>query len=268
MNLELLTQNVIRIAEKAGKYLLQERGSVTVEEIGVKGQGDFVSRIDHSSEELIRTELLRLLPESVVMAEEDSPDACGDRWRWIVDPLDGTLNYLQGLPIYAVSIALEDRTSTLKSWGEISLGVIHLPSLGLTYDAWRNGGARKNGNAITVRKNNDLKRVVTATGFPFRNRDILDKYLRVFGEIFLKTANIRRIGSAAADLAWVAEGVFDGFWETNLHPWDVAAGEILIEEAGGLITDFWGQPVLETCWVVCGNKLAYQALREVIGTVF
>ncbi|HEB83959.1 MAG TPA: inositol monophosphatase, partial [Bacteroidetes bacterium] len=133
MNLQLLTRDVTLLARQAGAYLRQERDSIREEEIGVKGQGDLVSRVDRTSERMLREGLLSLLPDSVVMAEEESPDAGGGDWRWIVDPLDGTLNYLQGLPVYAVSIALEDRRSHPEGWGELVLGVIHLPSLDLMY---------------------------------------------------------------------------------------------------------------------------------------
>ncbi len=264
MNLQLLTRDVTLLARQAGAYLRQERDSIREEEIGVKGQGDLVSRVDRTSERMLREGLLSLLPDSVVMAEEESPDAGGGDWRWIVDPLDGTLNYLQGLPVYAVSIALEDRRSHPEGWGELVLGVIHLPSLDLMYDAWRGGQARRNGRIIRVRPRRDLSRSTLATGFPFRNHDVLDPYLSVFRDIFVQVANIRRMGSAAADLAWVADGTFDGFWECGLNPWDVAAGTVLIEEAGGIITDFWGRGPLETGWVIGGNRVSYEALQPVI----
>ncbi len=266
MDLQTLTTQVAGIATAAGEYLLEERKRIAYGDIDVKGQGDFVSRADHTSEEMIREALETLLPGSVVMGEEDSPDATSEGWRWIVDPLDGTTNYLQGLPIYAVSIALEDRTTLKKgrTWGELKLGVTYLPRLDDMYTALAGGGAYKNGSPIRISPKEDLSRFTLATGFPFHSHQHLDNYLAIFRDIFLQVGNIRRAGAACADLAWVAEGVFDGFWEMGLKPWDMAAGLVLIREAGGVATDFWNGDPLDNGWLVGGNRIAYEALRKVV----
>ncbi len=262
MNLELLTRDTIILARQAGAFLLAERDRIGEGDIGIKGQGDLVSTADHTSEAMLRDGLTALIPGSVFMGEEESPEATGGEWRWVVDPLDGTSNYLQGLPVYAVSIALEDHRGLNEEWGPIVIGVVHEPVLDTVYDAYAGGGARRNGKPIRVRSRRELDRCVLATGFPFRNHAEMEPYFNVFKEILPKVANIRRIGSAAADLAWVADGTFDGFWEIGNCPWDIAAGKLLIEEAGGRITDFWGDDPLYTGWTLAGNRVAYEALLE------
>jgi len=264
-----LTSDVISCVHEAGRFLQKERLRIDEADIGIKGPGDFVSQADRTAESMLKERLLRILPGSVFMGEENSPDVSGgDGWRWIVDPLDGTTNYLQGIPIYAISVALEDRRKIKSNWGDITLAVVHLPELDLTFDAIRGGGARKNGAAIQVRQISDFSRVVLATGFPFRNKDVVDQYLAVFKSMTLKVGNIRRIGSAAVDLAWLASGTFDGFWEVGLKPWDIAAGILLIEEAGGIVTDFRGGNPLENGWIVAGSKNVYDVLFEVINEHF
>lgn len=259
-----LSIQTAELAVKAGVLLKEMRESITVDEIQLKGQGDFVSRADRTSEELLTEGLEKLLLGSVVMAEEESPNASGGEYRWIVDPLDGTTNYLSGFPIYAVSIGLEDRSVLDEGWGEVVMGVVHLPALGITYRASRNRGAYKNGTKFVMRTPKELSRSVLATGFPFHTYNYMDRYLAVFKEIFPKIANIRRMGAAAADLAWVAEGSFNGFWEFGLHPWDMAAGICLIKEAGGMVSDFWGGNPLGKGWMVTGYKEAYTELLELV----
>ncbi len=265
MNLDSLTKEVISLARTAGDYLKNERSKINYDSIGIKGQGDFVSHADRTSERMLCEGLTRLLPGSVFMGEEESPDAEGGEWRWVVDPLDGTMNYIQGLPIYAVSIALEHHNNRESGWGDIVAGVIFIPELNICYHAIKDAGAWKDGKQIKTRDYNaDLSRAVLATGFPYRNQDVLDQYLDVFRAISPKVANIRRIGSACADLAWVADGTFDGFWEVGLKPWDIAAGILLIQEAGGVVSDFWYGNPLETGWIVAGTQLVYKELVDAI----
>ncbi len=267
MDLKNLTDDVITLAKQAGDYLQDVQNKILAEDISEKGQGDLVSHADHTSESILREGLQKILPGSIVMGEEDSPDASGGEFRWIVDPLDGTLNYLQGIPVYAVSIALE-RAQKGKEWGDPVIGVIHVPALKNTYSGWSRGGAWKNGKRLLMQEPPSIQRAVLATGFPFKNRDQLDTYLSAFGEIFRQVANVRRIGSAACDLAWVAEGVFHGFWEMGLKPWDIAAGALLIQEAGGVITDFWKNPVLSTCWPIAATYDLHEFLYKILNKNF
>ena len=264
MDLEKLTRDVIDLAREVGDWLREERARIVESDVEVKGQGDFVSHADRNAEERLTAGLTALLPGSVVMAEEFAPEARGGEWRWIVDPLDGTSNYLQGLPVYAVSIGLEDRRGNPEGFGPRVLGVVYVPALNTMYDAWLGGGAHRNGSPIHVRGNRDLKRAVIATAFPFRERHMIDGYLSLFRHLYPNIADFRRIGAAAADLCWVADGTFDGYFEMDLKPWDLAAGSLIIEEAGGQVTDWWGDDVLGSGWVVCGTPTTFTALRETI----
>jgi len=264
MDLELLTASVCAIAEEVGKFLTSEQASLSELEIEEKGQGDFVSRVDRHAEVMLTQRLSALLPGSVVMGEEHSPHATGDSFRWIVDPLDGTTNYLAGLPVYAISIGLEDRRGVASGFGPILLGVVHLPALGQMYSAARDNGASRNGKGIRVNTTRNLLRAILATGMPFRERHLFDDYLTLLRELFPRISDIRRIGSAAADLCWVADGTFDGYFEMDLKPWDLAAGALIVQEAGGIVTDWWGDDCLQTGWVLAGSQAAYDAARSVI----
>ncbi|MCB2213514.1 inositol monophosphatase [bacterium] len=263
-DLQTLTARVIELVREVGEYVRGERERVQASEIEIKGQGDYVSRVDRESEDRLRTGLTAMLPGSTFMGEEDSPDARGGDWRWIVDPIDGTANYLAGLPTWSISVALEDRRENPDFFGPLTLGVVAEPALNVIYDAWRGGGARKNGDPIHVSADRPLEHGIVATAFPFRRRQKLEDYLKLFTEIYPLVSDFRRIGSAAADLCWVADGTFDGYFEMGLKPWDVAAGALIIEEAGGKISDWWGKPVCETGWTVTGNAHAYDTLRAII----
>lgn len=264
--LKLLTETR-RLTREAGTLLRAERELIESRHIEVKGQGDLVSRADRMAEDLLREGLTKLLPGSVVMGEETSPHERGGEWRWIVDPLDGTANYLHGIPVYAVSVALEDRRLDPKAFGPRILGIVHDPVTDTTWDAIRGDGAKKNGRPIHVREKLPLDRSLIATGFPFRVRDQVDEYVEIFKRLYPKIGDMRRIGTAAEDLAWVADGTFDGFYEMDLKPWDLAAGALIIEESGGIITDWWGNDVLETGWVVCGNAHTFPVILEAIREV-
>jgi myo-inositol-1(or 4)-monophosphatase len=264
MNLQVLTFDVMTLARRVGAFLKEERKGITFRDISVKGQGDFASRADIGAERILVEGLTAILPGSVVMAEEENQTTVEADWRWIVDPLDGTSNYLQGFPFYAISIALEDRRMHPEGFGQRVIGVVYLPEMDLMYDAFAGGGARKNNEIIRVSSTRDIDRAIVATAFPFRLRDSLDDYYKIFKTLFAQISDFRRIGSAAADLAWVADGTLDGYFEMDLKPWDLAAGALLIEEAGGIITDWWDSDPIETGWVVCGNRMTYEAQKKVI----
>lgn len=264
MNLEGLTHEVMDLAREVGLWLKEERSRIGDEQIEVKGQGDFVSHADRHAEERITAGLTAMLPGSIVMAEEFTPNARGGEFRWIVDPLDGTANYLAGLPAYAVSVGLEDRRDNPEGFGKRLLGVVYVAGLDQMYDAWLGGGARKNGQTIRVHASRELKRSMIATAFPFRERHMIDGYLALFRDLYPKIADFRRIGAAAADLCWVADGTFDGYFEMDLKPWDLAAGSLIIEEAGGIVSDWWREDVLNTGWVACGTPAAYKEIMTTI----
>jgi myo-inositol-1(or 4)-monophosphatase len=203
-----------------------------------KSSADFVTEVDRASEAKITEVIRSRFPEGVIVGEELTPEdmLSADGATFIVDPLDGTTNFLHGFPHYAISIGVM-RSSTL-----IAAVVVNVPR-GDVFTALAGGGAKMNGQAIRVSSIDSTSRALIGTGFPFKNHDLLDIYSRQFVEISRHTSGIRRAGSAALDLADVACGRFDGFWELVLAPWDVAAGILLVREAGGLVTDLDGKSI-------------------------
>jgi len=263
-DLKSLTENVIQLVLEVGEYVRTERERIDASDIEIKGRGDFVSHADREAEDRLRAGLQALLPNSSVMGEEASPEERSGLWRWIVDPIDGTANYLAGLPVYAISVGLEDRRESPENFGPIVIGVVGQPGLDVMYDAYQDGGARKNGQAIHGATERPLDQSTIATAFPFRRRENIEDYRDLFRAIYPRIADFRRIGSAASDLCWVADGTFDGYFEMGLKPWDVAAGSLIIKEAGGQISDWWGKHVCENGWVVTGSSQTYHMLRSII----
>jgi len=214
-------------------FLKNEIKNIKVSDIESKGVNDFVTYVDKTSENRLVSELRKILPEAGFIAEENSKLKKQINYNWIIDPLDGTTNYIHGLPVYSISIAL------LKG-EEILSGVVYEINQQECFYAWQNGGAYLNGHKIQTSNVKKLGDSLLATGFPYREFDKLDQYIDLFKEFMKDTHGIRRLGSAAVDLAYVACGRFDGFYEYGLHPWDVAAGALIIEQAGGVIGDFSG----------------------------
>jgi myo-inositol-1(or 4)-monophosphatase len=199
-----------------------------------KGANDFVTQADHESETAVLAEIRRRFPGHRILAEEGSgAGEGGGDYQWLVDPLDGTTNFLQGLPVYCVSVAC-------RKGEELVAGVIHDPEGGNVFTATRGGGAFWNGRPMKVSGHDGLGGAFLATGYPFRALPTLDVYLAVFREVFQQAKAIRRCGSAALDLAYTAAGVYDGFFEFRLSPWDIGAGVLMIQEAGGVVTDLDG----------------------------
>lgn len=221
-------------ARTGGRIVLAGAGSAIPER---KAEGDYVTHVDRASERAIRMVLAGATPEIPVVGEE-AGGAPADRW-WVVDPLDGTTNFLHRFPAVAVSIALVEG-------GRPVVGAVHAPFLGETYVGVRGGGAsviRADGELEPLRvADRPVERAVVGTGFPFRRKDLLPRYLAAMERALARFEDLRRPGAAALDLAWVAAGVFDGFFELALNAWDVAAGALLIEEAGGVVTDWEGGP--------------------------
>ena len=233
-------------AAEAGAEVLKRYFRSGDLEVRTKAQNDFVTQADHESEAVLVAELLRRFPDHRILAEEGSLNsaATGD-YEWIIDPLDGTTNFLQGLPVWAVSVAC-------RRGSEILAGVVLDPQGGNVFAAARGGGAFWNGRRMRVSDRPALPGAFLATGYPFRAKGALDIYLELFRGIFSEARAIRRCGAAALDLAYVAAGVYDGFFEFRLSPWDIAAGALLIEQAGGVLTDLDGGDR----YLVSGNVLA------------
>lgn len=230
---EDLCLKVCKIAKETGKFIAGERLSFDESKVELKGLHDLVSYVDKNSEKYITEQLSELLPEAGFIVEEGTIDQKGERFNWIVDPLDGTTNFVQGVPVYAVSIALMDNN-------ELVVGVIYEIGRNECFYTWKGGGSFLNDKPIYVSKRNRIQDALLATGFPYSAFDRLDEYMKFLKWTFIETRGVRRLGSAATDLAYVACGRFDAFWEYNLKPWDMAAGALLIQEAGGTITDFKG----------------------------
>jgi myo-inositol-1(or 4)-monophosphatase len=221
------------VAQKAGSFIAEQRITFSQSMVEHKGLHDLVSYVDREAEKMIVAALSAVLSEAGFVAEEGTNDKRGEKFNWIIDPLDGTTNFIQGIPTYAVSIALMEDN-------ELVVGVVYEIGQQECFYAWKNGGAFLNGTKISVSDKSDLHLSLLATGFPYTNFDMLDSYMLFLKWMLRNSRGVRRIGSAATDLAYVACGRFDAFWEYGLKPWDMAAGALLIKEAGGHVTDFKG----------------------------
>ncbi len=242
-------ETAVAAARAAGDLLLGHFGTLDPSEVEEKGRNDVVSRADRESEALVKRLLLGEFPGDLFVGEEGgAAGADPDAPAWIVDPLDGTANFVRGFPHWAVSIG---RTSGGRD-GDLVLGVVWDPVKKDLFVAEKGSGAFRNGRRVRVARREGLAGVALATGFPFRVHARIDTYLRLFKAVFLEVQSIRRAGSAALDLAYVSAGIFDGFFELGLSPWDSAAGAVLVSEAGGVVTDFDGGGA----WRERGNILA------------
>jgi len=235
---EELLQTAVRASRGAGGKLLEFFGTADLD-VRAKGDYDFVSRADHESEAYILGEIRRDFPDHRILAEESgnsgSAAAGGEEseFQWVIDPLDGTSNFLQGLPYWAISIGC-------RRGSEMVAAVILDPFDDRLFSATRGGGAFLDGQRLSISQRPGLDGAFLATGYPFKARRALDTYLDVFRDVFLRSRAIRRCGAAALDLAYTAAGVYDGFFEFRLAPWDLAAGSLLVQEAGGVVTDLDG----------------------------
>jgi myo-inositol-1(or 4)-monophosphatase len=249
----------IQTARDAGR-ILQERMGRTIQ-ITNKGEIDLVTEVDLAAEQLIIERIKSYYPRHVVLAEESGasylPGDEKSEYRWIIDPLDGTTNYAHGYPCFCVSIALERD-------GRLQIGVIYDPTRDETFAAERGDGATLNGRRIRVSDVDELNRAMLCTGFPYDVRDRGD-FARHFSNFIMHAQAVRRDGSAALDLAYVACGRFDGFWEEGLRPWDVAAGVLILEEAGGLVSRYDGTPFdIYTPPIAASNGLIHDAMLRVL----
>ncbi|MDJ0630619.1 MAG: inositol monophosphatase family protein [Rhodobacter sp.] len=250
---------MIKAARKAGRSLLKDFREVENLQVSMKGAGDFVSRADIASEKIIREELLGARPNYGWLAEEGGAIAGADPTRrWIVDPLDGTTNFLHALPQWAVSIALEHK-------GEIVAGVVYDPPNDELYIAEKGQGAWMNQTRLRVSARSRMIESLFATGLPFGGRGDLPETIRELSRLLPVCSGVRRFGAAALDLAYVAAGRFDGFWERRLNAWDIAAGLILIREAGGLAEPLRpGGDMLEDGELICANERIFEQFARIV----
>lgn len=261
-----MTTELLKVALEAGRIgagiLRANYNKLSVADVDEKGTHDFVTAIDRASERAIIDRIRTAFPDHSILAEESGYHETSSRVRWIIDPLDGTTNYIHGYPIFAVSIAAE-------VGGRIEAGVVIDVSREEEFTAARGEGAWLNGNRITVSRVNAMDKALLLTGFPFRATTWLEDFIVVFRDLVKVSAGLRRPGSAAIDLASIACGRADGFWEFGLSAWDIAAGALLIEEAGGVITDVEnGSAYLRTGHVLCGNPAIHAQMEELIMSRF
>jgi myo-inositol-1(or 4)-monophosphatase len=245
-SLDLLNR-AVAAAERAGEYLRNVAPPGTADQWTLKGKRDFVTEVDRRAEQIIGEVLRSDVPAGRIVGEELSPEVVTEGLVWVVDPLDGTTNFLHGYPCYAVSIAAAVN-------GVLQAAVVHHVPHSEMYVAMLGGGAWLDKKRLSVSAINDPELALIGTGFPFRDLTHLEEYQRQFGRVASTTSGIRRAGSAAIDLADVAAGRFDGFWEQRLSAWDIAAGILLIREAGGRVTDLRGRDLgIGHNSVVAGN---------------
>jgi myo-inositol-1(or 4)-monophosphatase len=233
IDLKTICLQVCELAKTTGAFIKSEAAQFSTGKVEVKGKNDFVSHVDKTSEKLLVEGLNHFLPEAGFIAEEGTSSKKGEVYNWIIDPLDGTTNFIHGLPCFSISIALM-REQVLV------LGVVYEINLNECFYAWENGPAYLNEKTIRVSKAATLADSLLATGFPYYDYGRMDEYLQLFKYFMQHTHGLRRLGSAATDLAYVACGRFEGFYEYSLQPWDVAAGAFIVQQAGGTVTDFKG----------------------------
>lgn len=250
---------MVTAAIKAGKSLARDFGEVQNLQVSVKGPGDFVSQADRKAEKIIRSDLMHARPGYSFLGEESGLIEGEDpQHRWLVDPLDGTTNFLHGIPYFSVSIALERQ-------GQLVAGVIFNPATDELFTAERGGGAFVNDRRMRVAARRALTDCVICTGVPHLGRPDHGNYLIELRNVMGEVAGIRRIGSAALELAWIAAGRLDGFWEHGLHAWDVAAGALMVREAGGFVTGLSGDhDIVNAKSIIAGNEHIHAALIETI----
>ncbi|MFP3870679.1 MAG: inositol monophosphatase family protein [Syntrophobacteria bacterium] len=248
--------------QKAGAVLLDYHKRLQSLDVRAKGRFDYVTEADLAAQEAIVRLIRRSHPDHDILAEESGAVPNQKASRWLVDPLDGTTNFIHGYPVFAVSVAFEHE-------GSIILGAVYDPCREELFFAEKGSGATLNDRPIVVSGRQRPAEALIATGFPFRDKAVLSRYLQGFARIFMKVSGMRRAGAAALDLAYVACGRCDGFWELGLSPWDIAAGELMVREAGGTISDFSGGK--DHIWVgdvVAGNPALHCFLLGIVQSVF
>lgn len=247
----------IRAARSAGNIIARACSQLDTVQTQQKGLNDFVTNVDKEAEQAIVQVLRKSYPDHGIIGEEHGDYGnSNSEYQWIIDPLDGTTNFIRGIPHFSVSIAL-------KVHGKLEQAVIFDPLRGELFTASRGGGAQLNERRIRVTNHPDLTGTILATGFPFKQKQHLDSYSKIFNVLFTDAGDVRRTGSAALDLAYVAAGRFDGFWEMGLKPWDIAAGELIVREAGGMVSDFsGGNTQLRSGNIVAASPKVLQAMLK------
>ncbi len=259
---ELICTNSREVISQAVEFIRLQAKSFDFEVVEKKGFNDLVSYVDKTAEEILVSGLKKVLPGSGFITEENTDNSKGNRYRWIIDPLDGTTNFVHGVPVFCVSVGLmEDE--------KLVMGVVHEVNLNECFYAWQEAPAFLNGNEIHVSKRKLLADSLVVTGFPYTNFSRLDEYMKIFDFCMRNTHGIRRPGSAAVDLAYVAAGRFEVFYEYGLNAWDVAAGAFIVKQAGGMVSDFnGGDEFVFGKEIVASNALVHDEFMEVVRKEF
>lgn len=262
MNLKELCFKVEEISKEVGAYLLKERLDFNQEKVEEKSFNNLVSYVDKTAEKQFISKLSELIPEAGFIAEESQELKPADEWNWIIDPLDGTTNYIFNLPFYCTSVALVKNN-------ELQVGVIYDPTHNEIFSAWKDGGSYLNRKPISVSKKDNVQRSLIATGIPYDDFDRAQNFLKLLSHLMHESKGIRRLGSAALDLAYVACGRFDSFYEYGLNPWDVAAGALIVKEAGGLVSEFDGEEnYIFGKDILASNGLTHNEMLKIIQDYF
>lgn len=251
----------IQAARQASKVILRFEDQMDKVSISEKNENDLVTQVDHLSEEVIIEQIRKSYPAHTILAEESGmhkQEAQNSEYCWIIDPLDGTKNFVHGFPQYAISIALMHKNALM-------LAVVYDPIRQDLFTATKGQGAYLNSRRIRVSQTKKLEDALLGTGFPFRDKQHIKPYLNTFQNIFPRVSGIRRAGAAALDLAYVAAGKLDGFWEASLKPWDMAAGVLLIKEAGGIVSDFHNEGnFIDSGNIIAGNPRIHKELTGLV----
>lgn len=262
MNLEQVTLQVINLTKAIGAYIRNESQKISEIQIEEKGLHDLVSYVDKEAENSLVGELGKIIPGSGFIVEENQTLQQSDEFNWIIDPLDGTTNFLHGVPVFSISIALLHKQ-------ELVLGVVYEIMRDECFYSWKGGKAFLNGNPISVTSTSLLDDSLIATGFPYSDYSLVTPYVKLFEDLMKNTRGIRRLGSAAVDLAYVACGRFDLFFEYSLNPWDVAAGAFIVQQAGGRVTDFKaGDNFLYGRQIIACNPILHQTFYPKLENYF
>lgn len=259
MNLNSILEQLLPVIKSVGEFQVQEQSKLSQIEIVDKGLNQLVSYVDLQSEKRLIEGCQYLFPEAAFITEEDTLGKQETaEYCWIIDPLDGTTNFLHGLQVYSISVALVKNNLPI-------LGVVHCPAMNQCFTAIKNQGALLNDHSIKVSHTPDLKNALIATGFPYTEFEGMKSYLHLLEHLMKNTHGLRRMGSAAIDLCYTAMGIFDSFYETRLNAWDVAAGALIVEEAGGSVSDFEnGTNYLFGKQIIAGNKTVHKELLKQI----
>ena len=262
MDLESICRRVIELTRETGEYILEERKGFSATDFEAKGRQNFVTRVDTGAEKLLVESLGELLPEAGFIAEEGTAGETGEALQWIIDPLDGTTNFIHGLHPYAISVALAQE-------GKIVLGVVYELGNRECFYSWKGGKAYLNGQEIRVSGTDKVNSSLIATGFPYTYFDRLDPFMQSVRFFMQNSHGLRRLGSAATDLVYVACGRFEAFYEYGLNPWDVAAGTFILQQAGGKASDFYGrEDWLFSGTIMAANASVFEEFKGIIRRIF